>query len=331
VLGTRVSPRTALTEPSTHRQQMERALAAMFLAGATIALASMLLPHWPGTNDAVIAVAAAQGYPMALVLFRARGRLPTTAIHAFLVAATALVSIGVYFAHGAGGSATVAIFYVWVALYAFHFFSRTAAIAHVALVGVAYAIVLAVLDEEGGASQWLFVVGTVAVTGVIVASLSDQVRVLARRDSLTGLGNRRAWDEALPRELARAQREAKPLCVALVDLDTFKDVNDQRGHQEGDRYLAEAARSWNAELRASDLLTRYGGDEFAVLLPDCSTPLASEIVERLRASLDGLEFSAGVAEWDSVEDAESLLRRADRALYRAKQEGGNRTTVSASL
>ena len=95
----------------------------------------------------------------------------------------------------------------------------------------------------------------------------------ARTDDLTGLLNRRAWEEQLPREMARARRnQSDPLCVAMLDLDYFKNYNDERGHQAGDRLLKQSASAWVTELRASDTLARYGGEEFTVALPGCTPP-----------------------------------------------------------
>ena len=89
---------------------------------------------------------------------------------------------------------------------------------------------------------------------------------VARTDDLTGLLNRRAWEEQLPRELARYRRQSDPLCRAMLDLDFFKNYNDERGHQAGDRLLKQSAAAWETELRASDTLARYGGEEFTVAL-----------------------------------------------------------------
>ena len=118
----------------------------------------------------------------------------------------------------------------------------------------------------------------------------------ARIDALTTLPNRRGWDEALSRELARARREQTPFCIALLDLDHFKAFNDTNGHQAGDRLLRRAASAWKLALRQSDLVARYGGEEFAVLLPICDLDEAMEVIERLRAATpEGQTVSAGVA------------------------------------
>jgi diguanylate cyclase len=116
-----------------------------------------------------------------------------------------------------------------------------------------------------------------------IEALSEQVRVLARlarTDPLTGLANRRGWDEQLARELARARRSGEALSVALLDLDDFEAFNDAHGHQAGDRLLLEAAAAWNGQLRDVDILCRWSGDEFAVLLPACSRAQAAEVIAR---------------------------------------------------
>jgi diguanylate cyclase (GGDEF)-like protein len=151
----------------------------------------------------------------------------------------------------------------------------------------------------------------------------------ARTDDLTGLLNRRAWEEQLPREMARARRQSDPLCVAMLDLDFFKNYNDQRGHQAGDRLLKQSAAAWQEELRASDTLARYGGEEFTVALAGCTMTNAKTIVERLRAVMPAEQtVSAGVACWNGRESAEDLVGRADAALYEAKRLGRDRLVTA---
>jgi diguanylate cyclase (GGDEF)-like protein len=154
------------------------------------------------------------------------------------------------------------------------------------------------------------------------SDLLARLEEVARTDDLSGLLNRRAWEEQLPREMARARRNNEPLCVAMLDLDFFKNYNDERGHQAGDRLLKQSASAWVAELRASDTLARYGGEEFTVALPGCTLPNAKDIVERLRAAMPADQtVSAGVACWNGRETAEELVGRADAALYEAKRMG----------
>jgi diguanylate cyclase (GGDEF)-like protein len=155
--------------------------------------------------------------------------------------------------------------------------------------------------------------------------LLGRLELAARTDDLTGLLNRRAWDEELARELSRADRDGGALCVAVVDLDRFKQYNDRHGHQAGDRFLKQIAGAWSQTLRAGDILARYGGEEFAVALPGTNLEHAQEMLERLRRALpEGQTCSAGVCRWDGAENAESLTARADTALYAAKDAGRDR-------
>jgi diguanylate cyclase (GGDEF)-like protein/PAS domain S-box-containing protein len=152
-----------------------------------------------------------------------------------------------------------------------------------------------------------------------------EVAALARHDALTGLPNRRAFEEMMPREMARARRSGAPLCLAIVDLDHFKAYNDSHGHLAGDVVLRECAIAWDSEVRGEDVIVRFGGEEFLVVLPGCPPEQATEIVERLRAATPaGQTCSAGLACWDMAESVDQLLGRADGALYAAKDGGRNR-------
>ena len=152
---------------------------------------------------------------------------------------------------------------------------------------------------------------------------------IARTDELTGLPNRRAWQEQLPRELARARRTGHAVCVAMLDLDHFKRYNDRSGHLAGDRLLERVAATWSSQLRPMDLLARYGGEEFSIALPGCTELEALDVIERVRKSTPLQQTcSSGIALWDGRESAEQLLERADDALYQAKRLGRNQTSFS---
>ena len=158
------------------------------------------------------------------------------------------------------------------------------------------------------------------------AELVGQLAELARVDSLTGVANRRAWDDELARGLERARRTGKPCAVALIDLDHFKRFNDTHGHQRGDALLHTAAQAFAARLRNDDLIARYGGEEFAVLLHGCALDNALQLFERLQGMLPaGQTFSAGVTDSNGKEEAVAVVARADAVLYRAKEQGRNRT------
>jgi diguanylate cyclase (GGDEF)-like protein len=171
-------------------------------------------------------------------------------------------------------------------------------------------------------SQAISLLAAEAAIAIERAAMLARLERVARTDDLTGLANRRAWDEHLIRELARAERTDAPLALAVLDLDRFKDYNDEFGHQAGDRVLKEVAARWVGLLRETDILARYGGEEFALALPGAGLEEASQTVERLRAATPmGQRVSAGLVCWDGSEDPTAIVARADEALYAAKRGG----------
>ena len=182
---------------------------------------------------------------------------------------------------------------------------------------------------SGRLADVLTLLGAEAAVAIERADLLARLEAIARTDDLTGLANRRAWDELLPTELARARRDDGALCVAMLDLDRFKAYNDEYGHQTGDRLLKAAAGAWRGALRATDVLARYGGEEFAVVLPRCDLENALVLLARLRkATPEDQTVSAGLAAWDGEEAPDALVARADAALYEAKNAGRNQVIVA---
>jgi diguanylate cyclase (GGDEF)-like protein len=182
---------------------------------------------------------------------------------------------------------------------------------------------------SGETSRALRLLALEAAIAIERGELLGRLEVAARTDDLTGLLNRRAWDEELGRELSRSDRGGGALCVAIVDLDRFKQYNDSHGHQAGDRFLKRIAGAWSTTLRAGDILARYGGEEFALALPGTNLEHARQMLERLLVALpEGQTCSAGVSCWDGSESAESLTARADTALYAAKAAGRDRVTAA---
>lgn len=163
----------------------------------------------------------------------------------------------------------------------------------------------------------------------------------AYTDVLTGVPNRRMYEERLGQEVARAQRGRHPLALALIDLDRLKSINDRVGHRGGDDVLARFARFVRTGLRQPDTFCRIGGDEFAVILPDTSATNARVSMERLRRNLAGLDlrldggphpvelsFSCGIAGFQLGMSAGELAEQADSALYDAKARGRNRLSIA---
>lgn len=162
-----------------------------------------------------------------------------------------------------------------------------------------------------------------------------QMGELVREDQLTGSLNRRGMDESLDREITNAQRRETPLCVALLDLDDFKRINDTHGHATGDEVLVHLVRVIRETLRKLDVIARFGGEEFVVLMPETAPQDAVQIITRVQRELTKrifmhesqrllITFSAGVAVYYPGETQAELLKRADVALYKAKNAGKNR-------
>lgn len=174
---------------------------------------------------------------------------------------------------------------------------------------------------------------------------TQELRESAGRDALTGVLNRRDFDDRMAREFALSTEHRWPLSVGFLDLDHFKPINDRHGHQIGDAVLAALAKTLEAELRERDIIVRYGGEEFVILLPGTGVDAATQVFDRLRVAVEqqthkgehGETFqvtaSIGVATHMDGErrhtDASQLLRSADRALYDAKRMGRNRVQVAA--
>ncbi len=470
---------------------MARNLGWLFIAGATVGLASVLLPRASHANVGALASNIGLAYLGGVILLLAARRLPNWTLHLVLLVGTTLITRSIYYS--GGGNSYYAIWYLWVAVFAFSFFRRSYAAVHVGLVGVGYAILLAVRHEPIALGRWVTTIASLLIAGVFIdalvrrvgrqrqqatsdtqnlaavvdamqrmfkqssteatradlcstasrvaradsavlweprandddlvpaalagekvvagelslgdpsagaarayltgqssfADLGDQdggfelapgeggrvhcvlwqpvlrdqttvavlalywltpvaapepnvrativllaaqavsaierVGLLARleriahTDELTGLPNRRAWREELPREMARAKREDWPLCVAMLDINGLKQLNDTRGHHAGDQLLKQNAAAWSSALRPVDLLARYGGDEFAAVLTGCRLLDARKLVERLvDVTPEGHTFAFGIAEWDGTQDVHALVADADARLYAAK-------------
>jgi len=173
----------------------------------------------------------------------------------------------------------------------------------------------------------------VELQGQLIAA-REQLRIEATHDSLTGLLNRAAFFEGFQKEVSRARRSHASLALIMADLDHFKTINDQHGHVAGDLVLRETARRMRASLRTTDLMGRYGGEEFIVAAPACAMRDALALAERFRSSICAgpielptgtvtVTMSLGVAATTELDDVDRLVQAADEALYHAKESGRN--------
>ena len=172
----------------------------------------------------------------------------------------------------------------------------------------------------------------------------NKAEEIGSRDPLTGLGNRRYFDNALNEEIARAHDENNTLCVSIADIDHFKSINDKFGHMAGDVVLRRFADLLTANVKSADKVARFGGEEFAILFPEAELAQATSILNQIQKQLESKRWavaasgerlgaitaSFGVARLRDGESADELLRRVDAKLYEAKANGRNRVAVDAS-
>ena len=155
----------------------------------------------------------------------------------------------------------------------------------------------------------------------------EEISHIASHDRLTSVYSRHMFEEMLQKELSRAKRYSRPLALIMVDVDFFKEVNDRYGHQTGDIVLREIALTLQEDLRDSDLVSRWGGEEFVIILPNTTREQAAAIAEELRTAVEERRFnggisltcSFGVTAYREEDNVDSLFARIDKALYRAKE------------
>jgi len=212
-------------------------------------------------------------------------------------------------------------------VFTFHYHSRW-------FVGVAFALTFlgtALIVAQRGMPNWevylLTTFGGTLIIGLVVHQTVAKVLALANYDSLTGLMNRRHWEATLHHLMAMNRRDGKPLSVVFFDLDNFKRINDKGGHAAGDAVLKRVSQQLRKVSRGSDSLGRWGGDEFAIALPNTTTDQAYALVRRLQAELGDVGISTGVVQAEKNDQLEILLQRADKAMYAAKQNRNTSTRL----
>ncbi|MDQ3934832.1 MAG: diguanylate cyclase [Actinomycetota bacterium] len=329
-------------EGRAERGVMARSLMYLFMAGGAITGASLFFSPTEA-EETRIAITAAAAFGLAFVMFLGYDRLPLWAFQAFLLAGTVLIEWAIY----ASGETTspYAMFYFWIAIYAFYFLSRSRALIQMGFIALSYTAVLVVKTDIGTVPvmHWAIVSSTLVVAGALIGVQRSHVDRLiarlsdaARTDSLTSLLNRRGFEELFGTELERARRGGRPLSVIVGDLDAFKAVNDRFGHAAGDRALERLSEILQTVKRRVDTAARIGGEEFAVIAPDTDHHAAYILAERMRREVRDtfasepytLTISLGIATFPRHgATAESLIAGADEALYAAKKLGRDRTVV----
>ncbi len=331
----------------TSQASMARHCGLMYLSGAALSVVGIALPHSAKADIPAFWVIAAVAALVAAIALGLGERLPPAALQAAMLLASCLVGLSVYFnGERAGGHAAGnEVLFLWVALYSGFYFKGRALVMQLAGIGIVQAAALvAVHPGEVGFTRWLITIGMASLAGVVVHRLRrrnddlvEQLVQAGRTDQLTGLLNRRGFQEQLDRELARCERSGVEVALVMADLDNFKELNDARGHLAGDHALAAVGDAARELVRRGDSFARLGGDEFAAILPETGAEAALRFAERMRdhvsrLAVEGaprLGMSFGVAVYPTQHRSQlRLIEAADGALYAAKHGGGNRSRLS---
>jgi diguanylate cyclase (GGDEF)-like protein len=318
--------------------------AGLFAGGSLLTMVATAAPHSPDVDIAGAWVVTFCSAVVAAVYWLGRDSLPHWTLYLGVALGTVMISAGIYIngERDGGFAALNEVYYVWPVVFAAYYFPLRALAAELAFVGGCYAIALRIVDPGPIAvTRWLIVVTMLIGVGGLICRLQARVEDLvtrlseiARRDALTGLLNRRGFEEQLEAELARATRAERPVALILGDVDHFKTVNDQLGHPAGDAVLLRIAEVLERVGRRGDTVARFGGEEFVFIVPDADAEMALELAERARLALERtfagepipLTASFGAVSFPADgTTADSLLATADRALYAAKHGGRNRS------
>jgi diguanylate cyclase (GGDEF)-like protein len=313
-----------------------RVLAGLFAIAGVFALIFGIVPN-PSTpiDPIAIRVGVILLITAAVVLLLSRFVTPWT-LDVVIALAYLLAAFGISAVKNGENQLLIGLGLMAFAVFTAYFLPRRRFRLHLAAMIVAFTIAAIVHPIT---TSWLaYVAVVVAVSGasITVSVLVSAMRELVMRDDLTGLLNRRGLDLMTAPMRSVAERTDTPITVAMIDLDGFKAFNDDNGHAAGDALLIELVRTWEPQLRGSDVLARYGGDEFALVLPQTTGPEALELASRLRVSHPA-PWSIGFTQWATGEDLYHALIRADRELYTAKrarppipeQNRSSRSAVSA--
>jgi diguanylate cyclase (GGDEF)-like protein len=331
-------PLTAAAAARPDRGLMARSLMYLFGLAGIATLISLL-----GDPSPRAAVIGGTSMAIAFALLALYDRMPDWGFDLFLACGSVMVEWAVY----AGGSraTTYSLLLFWIAIYAFYFLPRWRAGLQLGLIGLTYAAIIAIAPDRSSAVvlNWAVTTAALIVAGALIgaqrAHMARVVRRLAddaRRDTLTGLMNRRGFEELFETELERARRSGESLSVIVADLDKFKALNDKFGHQAGDRALEKVGQVLDQAKRRIDTVARLGGEEFAVLVPSSDHHAAYILAERMRRSVRDafatdptcLTISLGVAAFPIHGAAPAaLIHGADQSLYAAKRLGRDRSVV----
>lgn len=317
------------TKTDHEREHAAKMITLSLFAGASAAV--LFMSRFPPNHyfwwvtSAVLAIFITSGFSY-IAARRIGSKFPTPFLHAEIVLTTGVIGIGAiaYSSHAldvAGLS-----FYIWGSISMFTLLPKSQALLH-AVVRVGATFLVLVADHIDAAQIGPIIALGIVFSGLIAAQMAQRLHLQALVDPLTGCPNRQALGVLIDHELSAAKRSNSPFSVALLDLDNFKEINDTDGHAAGDQVLVEVSQAWRTTVRPGDIVARFAGDEFVVVLPECPISEAKMVLDRL-VNQAGQSCSIGVVEATARDSAEELLRRADVALYEAKDAGRSRVVCA---
>jgi diguanylate cyclase (GGDEF)-like protein len=316
-----------------------RTFGTLYVFGGLLSFALMLTGADVDRTEWAIIVSAATAAFFGVVCFVGYDRLPRWFFVMLVFLANALVTT-VVFAASSGSEGVWTLFYFWVILLATLFFDLRLAALQVVLALVGFAAASVVVGTPFAQNYLINLAAVLGSTALVLGLLRTRLEGVASRlagqahqDPLTGLANRRVFDERMGLESKRSRRTGEPLSVVICDLDGFKLVNDRLGHEGGDEALKRAGAAIVGAVREVDAVARLGGEEFGVLLPSADTEETHEVAERIRVAIREefrrdpvpLTISLGVATFGRDGEGRALVRAADNAMYLAKARGKDRT------
>jgi diguanylate cyclase (GGDEF)-like protein len=332
----RIMPETLISEDACLRALT---FGTLYVSGGLLAVALLLTGADVERTEWAIIASAATAVLLGVVCFVGFDQLPKWFFVLLVFLANALVTT-VVFGSSSGGEGVWTLFYFWVIVLATLFFDLRFAALQVGLALAGFATAAVLVGTPFAQNYLINLTAVLGSTALVLGLLRTRLEGVASRlagqahqDPLTGLANRRVFDERLELESKRSRRTGEPLSLVICDLDGFKLVNDLLGHEGGDEALKRASATIVGAVREVDAVTRLGGEEFGVLLPDTGTTETHEVAERVRMAIQEeferdqvpLTISLGVATFGRDGEGRALVRAADNAMYLAKSRGKNQT------
>ena len=297
------------------------AISAIVYGGvAVFGLLSLNLPTWPGIDSQSILSMCAIALVMSVTFYTLRDATPLWVVVTHVPVGIAMTAFVIYAAHAPQASILAGI-YILAAMYTFHYFTRATASVLMLMAMAGFAFAMYKNNITGWQASTVFLTGCCVITGAVVRITVKQLNQLAMHDNLTGLYDRSTID-ALVAECISHQGEKGSAKVAMLmlDLNCFKQINDNEGHLKGDEVLKTVADAILGNIGKHDCAARWGGDEFLIVSPTDNEDDVKNMVPRLQAALkDIITFEAGTAVYQAGDTLDSMTKRADEAMYSKKR------------